>query len=249
MAKLTKEEKAAKKAARKAAGKGLWSEFKEFINRGNAFMLAVGVVIGGAFSAIVNAFVSMLMSIATWAVPGGLKGLVTVLPAVNATQEGVAGIGQKFAAADIVEMTIKYAASQGVTITKESDSFMQWQNSLKGLYTLHGTTWTYNMSAIIDWGTLINAVISFLIIAIVLFIIVKVANAAAAKKAAMEEEALERYYLKHPEERPAPEDPAKPKPTTEELLASILVELKKANGEEAPEPEEIVAPETEAAEE
>jgi hypothetical protein len=32
-------------------------------------------------------------------------------------------------------------------------------------------------------------------------------------------------------------------------LASILVELKKANGEEAPEPEEIVAPETEAAEE
>jgi large-conductance mechanosensitive channel len=126
---------------------------------------------------------------------------------------------------------------------------MQWQNSLKGLYELHGTTWTYKMSAIIDWGTLINALISFLIIAVVLFIIVKVANTAAAKKAQMEEEALERYYLKHPEERPAPEDPEKPKPTTEELLASILVELKKANGEEAPEPEEIVAPETEAAEE
>ncbi len=220
-------------AKKEKKGKKLWAEFKEFINRGNAFMLAVGVVIGGAFSAIVNAFVSMLMSIATWAVPGGLKGLVTVLPAVNATQEGVAGIGQKFAAADIVEMTIKYAASQGVTITKDSDSFMQWQNSLKGLYTLHGTTWTYNMSAIIDWGTLINAVISFLIIAIVLFIIVKVVNAAAAKKAEAQAKALEAYYQKHPEERPVEPEPEAPKPTAEELLAGILAELKKQNAPKA----------------
>ncbi len=220
-------------AKKEKKGKKLWAEFKEFINRGNAFMLAVGVVIGGAFSAIVNAFVSMLMSIATWAVPGGLKGLVTVLPAVNPTQEGVAGIGQKFEAADIVEMTIKYAASQGVTITKESDSFMQWQNSLKGLYTLHGTTWTYNMSAIIDWGTLINAVISFLIIAIVLFIIVKVVNAAAAKKAEAQAKALEAYYQKHPEERPVEPEPEAPKPTAEELLTSILAELKKQNAPKA----------------
>lgn len=220
-------------AKKEKKGKKLWAEFKEFINRGNAFMLAVGVVIGGAFSAIVNAFVSMLMSVATWAVPGGLKGLVTVLPAVNPTQEGVAGIGQKFDAADIVEMTIKYAASQGVTITKESDSFMQWQNSLKGLYTLHGTTWTYNMSAIIDWGTLINAVISFLIIAIVLFIIVKVVNAAAAKKAEAQAKALEAYYQKHPEERPVEPEPEAPKPTAEELLTSILAELKKQNAPKA----------------
>ena len=68
------------KKARK--GKGLWKEFKEFINKGNAFMLAVGVVIGGAFGAIVTAFVNILLSLATWAVPGGLKGLVTVLPAL-----------------------------------------------------------------------------------------------------------------------------------------------------------------------
>ena len=57
--------------AKKAKKPGIFKEFKEFINRGNAFMLAVGVVIGGAFSAIVNAFVNMLMSIATWPVPGG----------------------------------------------------------------------------------------------------------------------------------------------------------------------------------
>ena len=60
--------------AKKKKGLGFWAEFKEFINRGNAFMLAVGVVIGTAFTAIVNAFVNMLMSVATWPVPGGLAG-------------------------------------------------------------------------------------------------------------------------------------------------------------------------------
>ena len=230
MAKLSKEEKAARKRERKAAGKGLWNEFKAFINKGNAFMLAVGVVIGGAFSAIVNAFVSMLMSLATWGVPGGLKGLVTVLPALNETQAGVAGIGQKFYTSEMVEMTIKYAASQGVTITKDSDTLVQWQNSLKGLYTQHGTVWTYNQCAIIDWGALINACIAFIIIAIVLFIIVKVVSVAAAKKAAAEARARERYYEKHPEERPVEPEPEAPKPTQEELLTSILAELRKANG-------------------
>ena len=87
----------AKKAKK---GPGLWAEFKEFINRGNAFMLAVGVVIGGAFSAIVNAFVNMLMSLATWPVPGGLAGLVTVLPALTEGQKGLPDVGQSFAAGE-----------------------------------------------------------------------------------------------------------------------------------------------------
>ena len=38
--------------------KGLWAEFKEFISRGNVMDLAVGVVIGSAFSAIVNSLVN-----------------------------------------------------------------------------------------------------------------------------------------------------------------------------------------------
>ena len=33
---------------------GLWAEFKEFISRGNVMDLAVGVIIGSAFTAIVN---------------------------------------------------------------------------------------------------------------------------------------------------------------------------------------------------
>src|SRR5574344_2480654 len=95
----------------------LLKDFKAFIARGNALDMAVGVVIGGAFGAIVTAVVNILLSVCTWGVPGGLKGLVTVLPAANSAQAGIDGIGQTFAAGDVVNATIAYAASQGITIT------------------------------------------------------------------------------------------------------------------------------------
>ncbi len=205
------------KKARK--GKGLIQEFKEFINKGNAFMLAVGVVIGGAFGAIVTAFVNILLSLATWAVPGGLKGLVSVLPALNSAQSGP--VGQEFFMSDLVQKTIDFAGSQGVTITKESDTFVQWQTALLGKYTQHGTKFTFNGAAVIDWGALLTAIISFLIIALVLFIIVKVVASAAAKKAELEAKAQEEYYKKHPEERPVPPEPGTPEPTEVELLKEI----------------------------
>lgn len=237
MAKLTKEEKKALKLKRKQEGKGLWNEFKAFVNRGNAFMLAVGVVIGGAFSAIVNAFVGMLTSLATWPVPGGLKGLVTVLPAVTEAQKGATFKGaeglytlQAFTMAEANQKVVEFAAAQGRDgLTVNDADFIQWKNSLLGLYEQHGTTFTSKMSAIIDWGTLINAVIAFVIIAVVLFVLVKVSNAAAARKAAFEAKAREAYYEKHPEERPVEPEPEAPKPTQEELLTAILAELKKGN--------------------
>ena len=40
----------------------LFKEFKEFINRGNVVDLAVGVVIGAAFKAIVDSFVNDIIS-------------------------------------------------------------------------------------------------------------------------------------------------------------------------------------------
>ena len=156
--------------------KKFFGEFKTFIARGNVLDMAVGVVIGGAFSAIVTALVNILLSVCTWAVPGGLKGLVTILPAVNDAQRGVAGIGQSFQAADIVEATKAFAAAQGATIDVSDAAFPTWQTALLGKYTLHGTTYTYNMSAVIDWGTFINAIISFIIVAFVLFLIVKAFN-------------------------------------------------------------------------
>ncbi len=211
--------------------KGFFQEFKEFINRGNAFMLAVGVVIGGAFSAIVNAFVNMLMSIATWAVPGGLKGLVTVLPALNDAQKGINeswGLGQKFDASQLQTLATKYAEE----VYGSTDAMVVGtaKAEILGKYDLHGTVYTYKMSAVIDWGTLINAALSFIIIAIVLFIIVKVVNSLQAKKEAAQARAREEYYKKHPEERPAPVEPGVPAPTTEELLTQIrdlLAEKKK----------------------
>src|SRR5699024_10385969 len=38
--------------------KSFWAEFKQFISRGNVIDLAVGVIIGGAFTAIVNSLVN-----------------------------------------------------------------------------------------------------------------------------------------------------------------------------------------------
>ena len=35
--------------------KGFFKEFVEFINKGNALALAIGVILGGAFTAIVTA--------------------------------------------------------------------------------------------------------------------------------------------------------------------------------------------------
>ena len=200
-------------------GKGLWTEFKEFINKGNAFMLAVGVVIGGAFSAIVNAFVNMLMSVATWAVPGGLKGLVTVLPALNDAQKGFDGVGQSFAKADYD--TIALQIGQAAGITDDGQALLYGSQKLNGNYTAHGTRFYFNGSAIIDWGTLLTAVISFIIIALVLFIIVKVVSTVQAKNEEIKAKAQEEYYKKHPEERPVPPEPGKPAPTEVELLTEI----------------------------
>ena len=44
-----------------AKGKGFMAEFKKFIMRGNVIDLAVGVIVGGAFQAIVKSLVDDLV--------------------------------------------------------------------------------------------------------------------------------------------------------------------------------------------
>ena len=110
--------------------KGLWTEFKKFISRGNVVDMAIGVVIGTAFTAIVNAVTKgILMPLVNWAVVAatggqGLEGLRTVLgnPVIDSTTEA-----------------IDWAAT-----------------------------------SYIDWGTFINAIIDFLLIALLLFTILKI---------------------------------------------------------------------------
>lgn len=167
--------------------KKFFAEFKTFIARGNVLDMAVGVVIGGAFSAIVNALVNILLSVCTWAVPGGLKGLVTVLPAANDMQRGMneaIGLGQSFQASELQNLGYKLAETNYAAQILENPDYLKENSNLiesakstiLSKYTLHGTTYTYNLSAVIDWGTFINAIISFLIVAFVLFLIVKTFN-------------------------------------------------------------------------
>ena len=149
------------------------------------------------------------------------------------------GLGQFFDASALQDLAKAEAiATYGEATINETPTLIEnVKATILSKYALHGTTYTYNMSAVIDWGTLINAFISFIIIALVLFTIVKVANTIAAKKKQIDAQLLEAYYVKHPEERPAPVEPGKPAPTEAEILTQILVELKKSNGEK-PTPEE-----------
>lgn len=61
--------------------KKLWAEFKTFISRGNVMDLAVGMIIGSAFTAIINALVKNILTPLINAIPGsGATGaLQTVL--------------------------------------------------------------------------------------------------------------------------------------------------------------------------
>ena len=179
----------------------LLKDFKAFISRGNVVDLAVGVVIGGAFGAIVTAVVNVLLSVCMWPVPGGLSGLITVLPAVSAGQHAPTGYADVYTVSDFL--------AEDFTSTEA------------GMYVQHGGNYYYKGCAIIDWGTIINTVISFLIIALVLFAIVRVIATLKKKDEQMKAAALERYYEKHPEERPAPVVPGKPAPTEAELLTEI----------------------------
>ena len=205
-----------KKGKVRNAFKGLWNEFVAFINRGNAFNLAIGVVIGGVFNSVVTALTNILLSICTWGVPGGLAGLVTVLPPANAAQDaGTMGWQNSYTAAEF-QNALNTMNDEGEVTTVFINSYVQ-----------HGNSYFYKGAAVIDWGAFINAVIAFLIVGLTLFVIVKVYNYLKKKGEKIAADAKERYYQAHPEERPVPPEPGKPEPTEKELLAAILVELKK----------------------
>lgn len=52
--------------------KKIFGEFKDFISRGNVMDMAVGVIIGGAFTAIVNSLVSDLLNPILGLITGGV---------------------------------------------------------------------------------------------------------------------------------------------------------------------------------
>ena len=72
---------------------------------------------------------------------------------------------------------------------------------------------------VLGLGTFVGAIINFLVIALVLFSVIKAMNKAR--------ELAEKMKKKEEEAAAAAAEPEEPKPTTEELLGAILEELKK----------------------
>ena len=123
--------------------KKFFAEFKKFITRGNVLDMAVGVIVGGAFTAIVN----------------GLSNFV-IKPIINWVLALVLG---------------KDALSELFTFLKVAylPALDADGNAIAGQFT---TEIDLANSIYIDWGSLINAIINFLLIALVLFIIVRTIN-------------------------------------------------------------------------
>ena len=109
-------------------------EFKEFISKGNVMDMAVGIIIGGAFTAIVNSLVESILMPVIGVLSGGLS-----------------------------------VADMSVTVG----------------------------NAVIGYGAFLQAIIDFLLVALVLFSIIKALN--KAKAAVIKEEPAEEA----PEEVPA----------------------------------------------
>ena len=139
--------------------KKFMDEFKAFISRGNVVDMAVGVIVGSAFTAIVNSLV---------------KDVVT--PFIGVLTGGV----------DFTQM--KYVITPAVGETPE---------------------------VAILYGNFIQAIINFLIIAFVVFCMVKMINSMRAK---MEE-------AKKKDEEAEPAEP--PKPSEEVLLLTEIRDLLK----------------------
>lgn len=156
--------------------KSFMQEFKAFITKGNVLDLAVGVVIGGSFNAIVTALVNMLMSLCTFWIPGGIDGMVFALPAVKASQEGK--FGQSFAVNNIDAIAEKYATAD-LPVEKIKELIPELYNDIGGTYFAKG-------AALVNVGAFINAIINFLLMALTLFVIIKVFKSFAAKRAAFE---------------------------------------------------------------
>lgn len=186
--------------------KKFFQEFKKFITRGNVLDMSVGVIVGGAFTAIVNGLTNnILKPLVNWILAlilgnNGLESAVTILsPAYDA------------------EGTLDLA---------------------KSIY--------------IDWGAFVSAIINFLLIALVLFTIVRAINFANSEmarakklggaltkeeikalrkqgKSRKEIKALQQQRLADVAEqaRLAAEEAAKNAPKTEQQLLAEIVELLK----------------------
>ena len=156
---------------------GFFADFKKFAVKGNVLDMAVGVVVGGAFSTIVNSFVNDI-----------------IMPLVGVATGGVSFSDQK--------LVLKAAEMNGEEVIKEAVT--------------------------LNYGSLVQAVVNFFIIALSVFIVVRALNKAKdkfeekkkAEEAAAAAKAAEEAAKKAAEEAAA-------HPSAEALLTEIRDLLKK----------------------
>lgn len=77
--------------------KSIFTEFKEFISRGNVMDMAVGVIIGGAFTKIVNSVVSDLIMPALGLLTGNIDFAELKLVLSEAVMEGETVVKEELA--------------------------------------------------------------------------------------------------------------------------------------------------------
>ena len=114
--------------------KKFFGEFKTFITRGNVLDMAVGVIVGGAFTAIVNGVSNFV-----------LKPIINWFLALILGKDTLSEVFTFLTKATMID-------DAGNTVVDLANSIY------------------------IDWGSLINAIINFIITAFVLFLIVKAMN-------------------------------------------------------------------------
>ena len=121
--------------------KKFFEEFRKFIMRGNIIDMSVGVIVGGAFTSIVNGLTDNI-----------LRPLINWLLATLLGTDSLSEVYTYLKKVEVAELDANGVAT-GKMIVDLSQSIY------------------------IDWGAFINAIINFLIIAFVLFVILKTINA------------------------------------------------------------------------
>ena len=138
--------------------KKFFAEFKKFITRGNVVDMAVGVIVGSSFTAIVN----------------GLSNFV-LKPIINWILALILG---KDSLSNVHTFLIRVDKSQDV---------LDSAGNVIGTELVPDLT----QSIYIDWGSFINAIINFFLVALVLFSIVKLINNFRENSKKMQKQALD----------------------------------------------------------
>ena len=143
---------------------GFFKDFKKFITKGNIVDMAVGVIVGSAFTAIINALSN-----------GILKPVINWIIASIMNTESLSEV--------YTYLKVAY------TVDETGAQVIDLANSIY-----------------IDWGTFVNSIINFLMIAMTLFIIARIARHIVTKANARElAAAKEAEEKKNAEEKAAAE--------------------------------------------